>query len=133
MENSRATNGTLSAELPRNGPIGGVQPLPLRLAGHIVSYLFHPLFIPVYVTAFLLYIEPYAFAGLDPGQKKFKLISVFFNTTFLPGFAVFLMYQLKLIKSMYLQTQRERIIPLCSCHGFLFLGLVCFKKSNGEP
>ena len=133
MENSPATNGTLSAELPRNGPIGGVQPLPLRVAGHLVSYLFHPLFIPFYVTAFLLYIEPYAFAGLDPGQKKFKLISVFFNTTFLPGFAVFLMYQLKLIKSMYLQTQRERIIPYAVAMVFYFWAWYVSKNQTENP
>ncbi|MHA4843072.1 hypothetical protein ACX0G7_02855 [Flavitalea antarctica] len=133
IENSPTTNGSLAQELPRVGPIGGHQPLPLRLFGHVVSYLFHPLFIPLYVTAFLLYIEPYAFAGLDPRQKLFKLIFVFFNTTFLPGFAVFLMYRLKLIKSMYLQTQRERIIPYAVAMVFYFWAWYVSKNQNENP
>ena len=133
MENSSTTNGTITAEIPRRGPLGGTQPLRLQYFGHLVSYIFHPLFIPVYVTAFLLYIEPYAFAGLDPRQKTFKLVSVFFNTTFLPGFAVFLMYQLKLIKSMYLQTQRERIIPYAVAMVFYFWIWYVSKNQAENP
>jgi hypothetical protein len=133
MENSPATNGTLAPEQPRGGPIGGKQTLPLRFFGHLVSYIFHPLFIPFYVTAFLLYVEPYAFAGLDSRQKSFKLISIFFNTTFLPGFAVFLMYRLKLIKSMYLQTQRERIIPYAVAMVFYFWAWYVSKNQTENP
>ncbi|MET0300654.1 MAG: hypothetical protein ABW036_12860, partial [Flavitalea sp.] len=120
MENYSFGNGSAGAEVVRNGPVGGVQPLPLRILGHVISYVFHPLFIPVYVTAFLLFIDPFAFPGLDHKMKVFKLAGVFFNTTFLPGFAVFLMYQLKLIKSMFLRTQRERIIPFAVSMVFYF-------------
>jgi hypothetical protein len=133
MENLSVKHGSVAAELPRSGPIGGIQPLPMRVLGHLISYVFHPLFIPAYVTAFLLYIEPYAFAGLDDKQKLFKLISVFFNTTFLPGFAVFLMYQLKLIKSMYLQTQRERIIPYAVAMVFYFWIWYVSKNQTENP
>ena len=35
------------------------------LSAHVVSYIFHPLFIPLYVIAFLLYVHPLAFAGFD--------------------------------------------------------------------
>ncbi len=125
--------GQGTAEIPRTGPIGGIQPLPLRIFGHVISYLFHPLFIPVYVTAFLLYIDPYAFAGFDDKQRTFKLLSVFFNTTFLPGFAVFLMYQLKLIKSMYLDTQRERIIPYAVAMVFYFWVWYVSKNQPENP
>jgi len=120
MENSTVDRGTITLKENRNGPIGGPQPAAIRILGHIISYIFHPLFIPVYVTAFLLYIEPYSFAGFDSKQKTFKLVFVIFNIAFLPGFAVFLMYKLKLIKSMYLETQRERIIPYAVAMVFYF-------------
>ncbi len=126
-------NGPQTTEIARTGPIGGIQPLPLRIFGHVISYIFHPLFIPLYVTAFLLYIDPYAFAGLNDKQRTFKLLSVSFNTTFLPGFAVFLMYQLKLIRSMQLATQRERIIPYAVAMVFYFWAWYVAKNQLENP
>ncbi|MFT3932533.1 MAG: hypothetical protein QM726_02865 [Chitinophagaceae bacterium] len=84
---------------------------PYRVFGHIVSFVFHPLFIPSYITAFLLYVDPYAFAGLTDKGKAFKLIAVAFNTFFLPLFGVLLMKQLGFIQSIFLRTQKDRIIP----------------------
>ncbi|RYZ31016.1 MAG: hypothetical protein EOO10_00705 [Chitinophagaceae bacterium] len=133
MDQLSMNNGPRTAEIPRSGPIGGIQPLPLRVLGHLISYVFHPLFIPLYVTAFLLYIDPYAFPGLTDIQRTFKLLSVSFNTTFLPGFAVFLMYQLKLIKSMHLATQRERIIPYAVAMVFYFWAWYVSKNQSENP
>jgi len=87
------------------------QPAVIRVLAHIVSYVFHPLFIATYVTALLAYVHPYAFAGITGMKKMFMVISVFFNTAFIPLFAVFIMWRLKLIESPYLRTQKERIIP----------------------
>lgn len=86
-------------------------PAVIRFLANLLSYVFHPLFIPAYVTAYLVLIDPYAFIALPEKFKWLKLISVFFNTAFIPGFAVFLMWRLKLINSMMLRTQKERIIP----------------------
>jgi hypothetical protein len=87
------------------------QPAFIRVLAHVVSYVFHPLFIATYVMAFLAYLHPYAFAGIRELKKTFMVISVFFNTAFIPLFAVFIMWRLKLIDSPYLRTQKERIIP----------------------
>jgi hypothetical protein len=133
MENLSMNNGNVAAVSPSRAPLGGEQPLGIKIFGHLVSYVFHPLFMPAYVTAFLLYIEPYAFAGMDDRQKMFKLVSIVFNTTFLPGFAVFLMYQLKLIKSMYLPTQRERIIPYAVAMVFYFWAWYVSKNQTENP
>jgi len=42
---------------------------PVRVFGQVVSFLFHPLFLPSYITAFLLYADPYAFAGMSEKGK----------------------------------------------------------------
>lgn len=83
----------------------------LRIPAHFISVIFHPMFITSYVTAYLLYVHPYAFSGFEAKAKLLRLIMVVFNTTFLPLFAVFLMWRLRLIESMLLRTPRERIIP----------------------
>jgi hypothetical protein len=87
------------------------QPKGLRIIAKIVSYVFHPLFIPVYVSAYLIYIHPYLFAAYDDKQKFLRLVSVFLLTTFFPALTVFLLWRLQFAQSIYLRTQKERIIP----------------------
>lgn len=93
---------------------------PVRLVAHCISWIFHPLFIPLYVSWFLLYVHPSAFVALHDKVKLFKLIFVFANTALFPGLAVFLMWRLKFIQSIYLRTQKERIIPYAAAMVFYF-------------
>ena len=81
------------------------------LLGKIISYVFHPLFIPSYIFYLLIKVFPFEFAGINQWELHMKTFSVFWMTAFFPGFAVFLMWRLKLIQNMYLRTQKERIIP----------------------
>lgn len=106
-------NGSLVEDNPRFSK-------PIRILAQFVSWVFHPLFIPLYVTLFLAYVHPYAFVALSEKGKMFKLIFVFVNTALFPGIAVFLMWRLKLIKSFYLKTQKERIIPYAAAMIFYF-------------
>jgi hypothetical protein len=91
-----------------------------KLIAHLISWIFHPLFIPLYVTIFLSFIHPYAFVALNENRKILKLIFVFVNTALFPGLAVFLMWRLKFIQSIYLRTQKERIIPYAAAMIFYF-------------
>lgn len=77
----------------------------------VVSYLFHPLFVPTYIFLLLMLLVPYEFAGITPWQLKLRLFSVFWLTAFFPAFAVFLLWRLKFSESIFLRTQKERIIP----------------------
>lgn len=87
------------------------QPLILVLLGKVVSYVFHPLFIPTYVFFFLMTQVPYEFAGITNWQLKMRVFGLFWLTAFFPAFAVFLLWRLKFSESIFLKTQKERIIP----------------------
>ena len=87
------------------------QPPVLRIGAKIISYVFHPLFLPTYVFFWLLLRFPYEFAGITPMALFARKITVFWMTAFFPAFAVFLLWRLKFIDSIYLKTQRERIAP----------------------
>lgn len=87
------------------------QPAPLRAAAKLVSYVFHPLFVPTYIFLFLMYTVPYEFAGITEFQLKLRLFSTFWLTAFFPAFAVFLLWRLNFSESIYLRTQKERIVP----------------------
>lgn len=83
----------------------------LRIAAKVISYVFHPLFIPTYIFIFLMYQFPYEFAGITEWQMKMRLFGLFWITAFFPAFAVFLLWRLKFSESIFLRTQKERIVP----------------------
>jgi hypothetical protein len=102
----------------------------VRVMAHIVSYVFHPLFIPLYVGAFLLFVHPLAFAGLDEKKKILRLAAVAVSATLLPAFSVFLLWRLGFAKSIFLRTQKERIIPYAIAIIFYFWIWYVFKNLN---
>jgi hypothetical protein len=83
----------------------------LQFFAKLVSYVFHPLFIPTYIFLFLVYQFPYEFTVPMQFQLNLKLASTFIITAFFPAFAVFLLWRLQFINSIFLKTQKERIIP----------------------
>lgn len=86
-------------------------PAVLTVPAKIISYVFHPLFIPTYIFIFLIYQFPYEFAGITEWQLKMRLFGLFWLTAFFPAFAVFLLWRLKFSESIFLRTQKERIVP----------------------
>ena len=84
---------------------------PLRLGAQAISYIFHPLFIPTYFFLYLVKVVPYEFVGITEWQLKLKIFSIFWLTAFFPAFAVFLLWRLKFSESIFLRTQKERVIP----------------------
>lgn len=82
-----------------------------RLLGKLLSYIFHPIFIPSYFFIYLILHFPYAFAGITAWQLKMRLFGVVWLTAFFPAFAVFLLWRLKFSESIFLRTQKERIVP----------------------
>jgi hypothetical protein len=96
------------------------QPLVIRIPAHIISVMFHPLFVPIYVGAFLLFIHPLLFAGYDMMAKVKLLATLFLNLTFFPVVTVLLCLGLKFISSLQMDTQKDRIIPLAAIMIFYF-------------
>lgn len=105
----------------------------LRFLAHLVSFIFHPLFIPLYVTAFLLYLHPYAYAGITEKGRIFKLLSIALNTAFFPAFSVFIMKQLGFVDSIFLRTQRDRIIPYIVSMTFYFWAWYVSRNHVEDP
>jgi hypothetical protein len=98
----------METELPANNTRHS---LALTIPAKIISYLFHPLFIPTYIFIFLVYQVPYEFAGISDYQLKLRIFSIFWLTAFFPAFAVFLLWRLKFAENIFLRTRKERIVP----------------------
>jgi hypothetical protein len=95
--------------------------LPLKWVAKIISYIFHPVFVPMYVVAFLAFVHPYLYAGFHPVLKKTAVMgAAFMAFTFFPLITVLLLKGLKFIDSIQLHTQKDRIIPLIACMMWYF-------------
>ena len=91
------------------------QPARFRFAAKVISIIFHPVFVPIYVICFLVYIHPYLFAGFSSENKSIAMIQAFVMFTFFPVVTVLLLKALKFINTIYLQAQKDRIIPFVAC------------------
>ena len=120
---------TLESESDLTDPPEIPRALFVRLPAIFLSYVFHPVLIPLYVILFLVYWHPLVAAGSSELQKLFLLLSVFVNCTLLPSVSVFLMWRLKFIKSVFLKTQKERLIPYAAAMIFYFW---CWYVLNNE-
>ena len=91
----------------------------MKIFSQILTYIFHPSLVITYCLSVFLFIYPEAF-GVDRFflQTPF-LFSTIFMTFLLPGLAVFLMRQLKLVGSMSLLTAKERV-------GLYIIGMVFY-------
>ena len=106
------------------------QPAWIRVLATIISYIFHPLFIPVYLAYFIMEVRSYEFAGLDDWNRTLKLLLIVISCTFVPLFAVLLLRSLRFIDSIFLKTQKDRIIPYIICMTFYFSVWYYFKKNH---
>lgn len=99
----------------------------LRFISRVISYIFHPLFVPLYVGWFLIY-EARLFPDRSEWQKTIVLIQFFIYYTFLPMMTTFLCKALGFIESIELKTQKDRIIPYIVCEIYFFWGWYVFKN-----
>lgn len=121
------TTSNSSAEV--NQPVNMIT----KFFANLVSYLFHPVFIPLYVTYFLVYVHPYVFVGFSDHNKGNTLLIVALNLVFFPLVAVLLLKAVGFIESIYLRTQKDRIIPYIASGIFFFWTYTVFKEQHLYP
>ncbi|PWV53774.1 phosphatase PAP2 family protein [Chitinophaga sp. S165] len=109
----------------------------LRKAAEVISYLSHPLFLPILVTMFLANAMPEYFVLFKQDSVRFAFdklfIRVLFSTLFLPLFVVALCKALGFVTSFQLRSQKDRIIPYIACTTFYFWTYFAFKREAVAP
>jgi|KBSSwiS6_1023812.scaffolds.fasta_scaffold01101_4 hypothetical protein len=130
-------NAPLTAQ-PTNG-IGKddhdkhAQPIALKIIAKIISYVFHPIFIPVYVLVFLMRLQPYLFVGMTGLKKTFTIIQFGVMYAFFPVVTTLLLKALGFIDSVYMKTQKDRIIPYVICMIYYFWVWYVIRNQNIYP
>jgi hypothetical protein len=108
-------------------------PVVIKAFAHFFSFIFHPLFIPLIAAWFLAFLQPGYFTGISPHDKVLIVIRVGYNTIFYPALTVLLLKALGFIKSIFLKTQRERIVPYIATNIFYFWMFLVFHNQPEVP
>lgn len=84
-----------------------------RILARLFSLALHPLLLPTYLLALLLWLNPYAFGVPSIWHKRAGVLVLagFFTTAFLPGLAILLMRPLGFVKSLGMTDKQERTGP----------------------
>ena len=99
--------------LPNNSPA-------LRGMASIVSFVFHPVFMPVVMSMIIYKLAPEGFVGMSSKQVGLAFVSIAVSTVLFPLFSILLMKPLGFISSYKMPTARERTIPLMATMIFYF-------------
>lgn len=99
----------------------------------IVSIVFHPVFVPAYAYAMLLFFSPNIFIGVAEKNKTWWFITLTYTSVMLPLLTVFLLWRLKFIDSMHMRGNKERLGPLIASMMFYFWVYWLFHKQFNAP
>jgi membrane-associated phospholipid phosphatase len=87
----------------------------LKSTATILSVLFHPVILPTYVFACLIFFAPATFSNLSEQGKYYLLLLIFITTCILPIFLMTIFLQLTNrtmnLKAFFMGNRRERIVP----------------------
>jgi membrane-associated phospholipid phosphatase len=98
---------------------------------HLISFTFHPVFMPTIMAYAMYRFVPAYFAGISSKEYSFKyLLPIFIITAFFPIISVLIMKGLDFIKSIHLYDPKDRIIPLITSMVFYFWMYWVFKNIN---
>ena len=85
---------------------------------NIISYIFHPLFIPIGGTIIYFFVAPYSTLEMQSGN----IVPIFILTVIIPIIFFLILKNLGVISSIFLPTIQERKYPLyISCIIFLMI------------
>jgi len=105
----------------------------VKFFAQLFSCVFHPIFIPLYLTYFLAWLHPGYFAGFSLFAKKRILLLVAINAVAFPLITVLLLKALGFIDSLFLKTQKDRIIPYIASGTFFFWTQYVLREQNFVP
>lgn len=92
----------------------------MRIAASIVSYICHPVFMPLIMTVVLNMLSPGSFDAVSQKQLSTWYLSIGITAVFFPLITILLMKPLGFIDSLHMRTAKERTIPLMAVMTFYF-------------
>jgi hypothetical protein len=101
-----------------------------KIIATTISYLFHPVFFPIYLSALVCFSMPDSFALSKNFHAGFFLARIAYLTVFFPLLTVLLLKALGFVESIQLKNNRERIVPLMASMIFYFWAYWVMKNDT---
>lgn len=105
----------------------------MNLAAKIISSIFHPLIMPIIGVLIIFNTDSYINYAVPEELKKAVLILVGTSTFILPLLISLLLLNKKIINSLEMETQKERIIPYSFTIAFYVFTLYMLKQAPVPP
>jgi hypothetical protein len=105
----------------------------LKLSAKILSYLFHPLFMPTYGILLIFNLGGYISHSITTPVKYMILGVVFLNTFIFPAVSSLYLLKKGYINSMNMHSAQERRIPLMLTALFYFFTYYILQKAALPP
>jgi hypothetical protein len=103
----------------------------MKFLAKLLSYIFHPLFILVYVLALLMIIDPYLFRIQDEKVKVIFFTYTMVSLIVIPVISILILKQLDVIKSFSMKDKMERVGPLIIV-GIVYMWLFLNYKNTAS-
>lgn len=94
-----------------------------------VSYIFHPVFVILYVLLILMQVNPYLFSFEDSKVQGLIIINVFITTIIFPLVSVAMLKLLGFIQTVHMHDRMERVGPMIIT-GIFYIWLYLNIKNN---
>ncbi|NOR86268.1 MAG: phosphatase PAP2 family protein [Bacteroidales bacterium] len=98
-----------------------------------ISYLFHPLWMPLYMVFLLFWINLNGAEAISLRPWIYIFAVVLINTIFLPISIIWLMKKMSMIQSMSLEQKQDRLYPFFISAIFYFTTWYVFNSLNIFP
>ncbi|MDG1475524.1 MAG: phosphatase PAP2 family protein [Vicingaceae bacterium] len=105
----------------------------MNTAAKVISYLFHPLIMPIIGLLIIFNTDSYINYAVPEGLKQVVLILVGTSTFILPLLISVLLLNRKMINSLEMETQQERIIPYSFTIAFYIFALYMLNQLPIPP
>lgn len=92
----------------------------VRAFANVLSFIFHPVFMPVIMTFLLYRLAPTSFTGMSSKDMGLTIVRVAFIGVFFPLLTTLLLKGLGFIQSIYMRDPKDRIIPLITTMIYYF-------------
>lgn len=105
----------------------------MNVFARIISFVFHPLLVGIYMAMYLLFFNPVYLTYMHPTEKILNMATIVNNNFIFPMVVVLLLKGLGFSKSIYLETQKERIVPYMASIIFFFWTWYVFYNKPDMP
>jgi hypothetical protein len=100
----------------------------MQQLARFISFIFHPVFVPVYLLLFVYGSDPYLQYLIPTSKLKIILLLLFINTIIMPLITFFYLKRKGVFTSLFLEENNERRIGILILFIFHLVTYILFRK-----